>query len=222
MKERPILFNTEMVQAVLDGRKTHTRRVLKIQSTTIEPPYLRPDGLYIHVSNAGVGVSLPFKCPYGQKGDRLWVRETHYRWGEWTRNGISKTGKQKWRFSAASSEVKYFENPPADIKKNSFRELGWYKRPSIFMPRKASRITLEITDIRVERINDISDDDIQKEGLEKSVHIINNRFDAGQFKYFFETFWDSINKKRGYGWELNSWVWVVEFKRIMGVVSNVI
>ena len=160
---KPILFNTEMVKAVLDGRKTQTRRVIK-------------SNLHWYI-----GQGFPLKNPDGQVGDKLWVRET---------------------FCIDDQDMIFFK---AD---ETFKpiELKW--KPSIFMPRKASRITLEITDIRVEGIQDISQADIVKEGIKitdepkRTLYLMND---------FFQL-WESINKKRGYGWDVNPYVWVVEFK----------
>jgi len=208
MKERPILFSTPMVKAVQDGRKTHTRRIIKYPSDLIGE-----------------------LCPYGQLGDFIYVRETHYLYGKWFKNGISKTGKQKWTFEAANREVRYFDNPPDIIRRNSYRELGWYKRPAIFMPRWASRITLQIKDIRAERVQDISEADALDEGIDtesETYAIAEYNQNMGvrgcgnvvySRSYYpsiccFAELWDSINAKRGYSWGDNPWVWVIEFKKV--------
>jgi hypothetical protein len=191
-KEKPILFNTEMVKAVLSGRKTQTRRVVKPQPTPDPSKIVRfNDDEFICESNSGkVGIFEPntLKCPYGQVGDRLWVRET------WQ----SDKDKTKFIYKADYSEFFTCDN---DIL------FGW--KPSIHMIRRASRINIEIVDIRIERVQDISPEDALSEGITF----------IGKPSYFtsiivFKRLWDSINKKRGYGWDVNPWVWVVEFKVI--------
>ncbi|HDY87415.1 MAG TPA: hypothetical protein ENH82_04775 [bacterium] len=222
---KPILMTVEMAKATLDGRKTQTRRVCKTQSTTNEKPYLRPDGLYIYTLCNGVGTGYPFKCPYGKIGDRLYVRETHYRFGKWVKNGISKTGKQRWKFKATHDyDIRYYDNPPPNIRSNSYRKIGWYQRPSIFMPKWASRIKVDITDIRIGRVQDITVEDCLKEGIEMDSEYASLLISQAESPYdcrakhediekmVFENLWDSINLKRGYGWRVNPFIWVVEFK----------
>jgi len=231
VKERPILMCTPMVLATLAGIKTQTRRVVTPKpdngpddwdnATTLECGFYFPT---IYDKN---GTEQPadeqvfgayncegeaWKCPFGKVGDRLWCKETHYRFGKWAKNGFTKTGKQAWTFDAVGKEVKYLDKPPVvDLRKRGERDLGWYKRPSIFMPRWASRITLEITGIRVERVQDISEADAQAEGVSGiATHTPYPR----QFRDSFEALWDSINAKRGYPWSSNPWVWVIEFKRL--------
>lgn len=219
MKERPILFSTPMVQAILEGRKTQTRRIIKPQ------PIEKSCTELVAKMSGHENALLYDDCKYGIPGDHLWVRETHYRYGHWKKNGMTKTGKQKWSFipDPHFSEVRYVDNPPMKIEKNTFRGIGWYKRSSLFMPRTASRINLKITNIRVERLNDITEEDAQKEGIEKitckqhpeniSYRDVNCRVIAYDTAIdAFHQLWESIN---GIGsWNQNPWVWVIEFKRI--------
>jgi hypothetical protein len=192
MKEKPISFNSEMVRAILDGRKTQTRRVIKPQPGV---------GSYKGwVSSQGVWrntQSFPgdrWKCRYGQVGDRLWVRETFWQ-------GNSPTYGKHCVVYHADKKIAWHEGTPFD---NPDLEKDFRKMPSIFMPRWASRITLEITDIRVERVQDISLEDMWCEGvLGTSDELLAS---------MWYDLWNSINEKRGYGWEVNPWVWVVEFK----------
>ncbi len=205
MREKPILFNTEMVKAILDGRKTQTRRVVKPQpeydivQTNDSPPRFFDGDFMDHVINNYV------KCPYGQPGDELWVRET---------------------FTFDIGEM-----PPIDQNGNpDLKEVIIYKAtdhdpacydgkwiPSIFMPREKSRIQLKVKDIRVERVQDISEDDIKAEGL--SMHLMDicvvfsekHNGTYGLREKWIEL-WNSINFDRGFGWTLNPWVWVVEFE----------
>ena len=183
MKERPILFSGSMVRALLDGRKTMTRRVCKELDHTAER--LAVEWASTH-------------CPYGVPGDRLWVRET-WRNGTPMLNGPDLNGAVAYR---------------ADYP-DSGHLIKW--RPSIFMPRRASRITLEIVSVRVERVQDISEADAKAEGVRQPVpgswyrHVKRDCYRCG-----FEALWDSINAKRGYGWDVNPWVWIIEFKQIGG------
>lgn len=231
MKERPILFSTKMVQAILDGRKTMTRRIVKPQP---DNDGLWDDDKFPRSINSTLknwngstedGESREWKCPYGQPGDRLFVKETHYRYGHWAKNGLTKTGKQKWVFVPIHSEVLYEDNKPSSFKKSRSKdspELNfWYKRSSLFMSRYASRITLEIVNVRVERLQDISQDDARKEGVCCSMSPIgacymdyqSNQYNAMTTpKHSFRSLWQSINGKDS--WEKNPWVWVVKFKRV--------
>ncbi|KKL04651.1 hypothetical protein LCGC14_2613920 [marine sediment metagenome] len=167
MREYPIIFSGDHPRKTLDLGKTQTRRVIKPQ------PKLRHLGYMMNYEGTGAiqcGADYPdtdkdfIKCPYGQVGDRLGVKETHYRFGDWNKNGLTKTGRQKWRFQAVNNEVRYFDNPPDKVRPNSFRALGWYKRPSIFLPKRYIRIWLEITEVRVERLRSISPTDALAEG----------------------------------------------------------
>jgi len=209
MKERPIIFSGEMVRAILDGRKTQTRRVIKPQpdyailkeGTELEAhkcPQLAPVhsgrkewGLY-RVPYHGRDVPcFSFDCPYGKPGDRLWVRET------WARFKGNVFYKQE------GSNNHLIE-----------KTVGW--TPSIYMPRWASGIALEITSIRVERIQEITPIDALAEGIEYERYGqgLGDACDEVRILQTFQELWDSINAKRGYGWYENPWVWVIEFKVI--------
>lgn len=198
MKEHPILFNTEMVRALLDGRKTQTRRIVKPQ-----PEYRENEsvpghyGTFFHgwnLDHSAVTIEDIIKyCPYGQIGDRLWVRET------WQSN------EEKTKFIYKAD---YAGNGGFVCGEDIL--LGW--RPSIFMPKKACRLFLEIVDIRVERVMDITEEDSLAEGVQPGKSMSMGHIHTG--KEHFWGLWDSINKKRGFGWNINPWVWVVEFKRI--------
>jgi len=231
MTEHPIIFSTPMIKAILDGSKTMTRRVIKEQSdisdqfSAVRQQGIKPEPKPIHCEGdiwmwsypkESHGGGMEFYCPYGQVSSRLWVRETHYLYGYWVKNGLTKTGKQKWHFKYERSQgVRYFDNPPQRICKLK-NEHGWFKRPSIFMPRWASRITLEITGIRVERLQDITLEDAVKEGFmgyirdetpKQSVYFCDPISDFG-------ITWNFLNAKRGYPWSSNPWVWCIEFRRL--------
>jgi len=260
MKERQILFNSPMVQAVLDGRKTQTRRViLKKRNIPGEPRHYPPDsqiGQFLRIAD----------CPYGVPGDRLWVREAwriaslpfdeqpaiQYR--------VDDAIEQCDPFDPAYNwDMKYeawyermneqlledCERAGLEVNVNEDMAYTWdwdsiptRWRPSIHLPRWASRITLEVTGVRVERVQDISEDDAYAEGIEYDVwdqapvarkydtedewfQTWSDELELGYTNYVdlerlaresFRTLWDSINAKRGYGWDANPWIWVVEFK----------
>jgi hypothetical protein len=202
MKERPILMQADMVRAVLDGRKTQTRRVVTKQNSDCPEGFLNLNIAMARLENPSAFCDSQYlKAPHitedtrhriypkFSKGDRLWVRETHAR--------IPKMkGLHQVHYMADGSMPSISERHDAGLLR---------KYPSIHMPRWASRILLEITDIRVERVQEIATEDALKEGVQWD----------GAFEHPKDNFlllWDSINAARGFGWAANPWVWVVEFK----------
>ena len=216
MKERPILFKGPMIRAILDGKKTQTRRLngLKhLQDYTAVSKHVTSQTFDFHFPG---GVGQVVKCPYGVVGDHLWVREAwcaHARY-----DGMRPS---------VLPEIKYLQNGityMADVYKGEKSTWMGKTRPSIFIPRKHSRITLEITDIRVERVQDISDADVLREGAKKIDG--DNEWGGADLYYSFSRpkmygypkdafadLWDSINVKK-YPWVSNPWVWCVSFKVI--------
>ena len=211
MKERPILMSGEMVRAILEGRKTQTRRVVKPQPTccsevTSIEHHENPKchNWLAKINGATLGI-MQIGCKYGVPGDRLWVKERHaYVWGTY--------------FPSGHKDVIYFADCVRD---DSEERDGWWIaerfisnplkwKPSIFMPRRASRITLEIVSVKVERLCDISEEDAKAEG-------VNGMFGKSAisdpaYRVDYRLLWEKIN---GAGsWEKNPWVWVVEFKRV--------
>jgi hypothetical protein len=197
MKERFILFSTAMVRAILHGRKKQTRRVIKPQpdadgfiksaSTGHPQEWKFTKKVFNGVCNATTDW---IKCPYGQPGDLLWVRET---WG---------------RYERVDGNILYLYRADAGDDPREYHVAGGWK-PSIHMPKRAARIFLEITDVRVERVQDISEEDVLNEGFRMdSTEIIKFGY-KGAFRYL----WNSINAKRGYSWESDPWVWVIGFRR---------
>lgn len=206
MKEYPIIFRADMVKSILEGRKTQTRRVIK--------PQLESDAVDIGMhkgfisyhrkiqcdGSSHLGDWQHIKCPYGQAGDRLWVRET---WALY----LPQYYKKKEVFYRADGEInKSFISP--------HRVFKW--RPSIHMPRWASRILLEITEIRVERVQEITHDDCIREGIRPSIpdwHFEDLSRYVFYVKDMFRILWNSIHGTDA--WERNDWVWVVSFKRVV-------
>ena len=179
MKERPIIFNSEQVRAILEGRKTMMRRIVKSKYGKILG--CLGNGLFQVPSIAKIPDKWSMhqiKCPHGQVGDRLWVRETFNYDGE--------------------HGVVFFK---ADGEKQCEK---W--KLSIHMPKWASRITLEITDVRVERVQEIILADVEKEG------IVDKPISAPEASSLFLKLWNSLYGKDA--WERNDWVWVIEFRRV--------
>ncbi|EPO5347074.1 MULTISPECIES: hypothetical protein [Klebsiella] len=199
MIERGMIFNAEMVRAILDGRKTQTRRIVKLQPDE--------DGLAKVTNGPWVDTSeRNYRCPFGDVGDRIWVRET------WAEAGASAPNLKLYRANYPEHVPSHYENvPPAN-------EIRW--TPSIHMPRWASRILLEITDVRVERLNAISEHDAQAEGVAKLRGGFWQHYQPGWTQHqlsargSFVTLWKSIYGEES--WNSNPWVWVIEFKRIEG------
>lgn len=203
MKERPILFSGPMVRAILEGRKTQTRRAIKADIFEAEVEW-NPTGR----------TQVSINCTYGKPGERLWVRET-WREADSLLLGGSEIDPPCIFAYKADNSIRGFDGQIYDTFGLNFERLKW--RPSIFMPRAASRILLEITDVRVERLQDISESDARAEGVEQWP---DGNFKAytktpGKFTYAkdaFRTLWQSINGPES--WVENPWVWVIEFKRI--------
>ncbi len=241
MKERPILFSAPMVRAILDSTKTQTRRVLRPQppgSTTDVMTWHHPDderkGAHFwswgpDPANPGRDYIQPdwaVPCPYGEPGDRLWVREK-WRIGSWD-DGCGfwidyRDGPRKERVECNDVDLAYrlIEQTGEDLRRCNFQPtngtmyewkpgqspLRW--RPSIHMPRWASRITLEITAVRVERLQDISEADALAEG----VSAIMDEMRRATPRCDFQALWQSINGPDS--WDANPWVFVIEFQRVL-------
>ncbi len=203
MKERPILFNTEMVQAILAGRKTQTRRIANVSHER------GMKGLVVRgktaVSSIHFRPGLDDCCPFGERGDRLWVRETY---GLEVRNYAGGAGEFRV-FKASKPDAVYCI---AACGKSI--PMKW--KPSIHMPRSACRIILEITGLRVERLNDITNADCKSEG-----YPADREADGGSMDPFlwFRDLWN----KTGGNFNSNPWVWVIEFKVLTtnGVIREV-
>ncbi|MEO8021115.1 hypothetical protein [Polaromonas sp.] len=212
-KERGILFSAPMVHALQRevDPKTQTRRPVKGEPLK----WLGEAGF----SPEFVADPANHLCPYGYAGDRIWVRETFFAFGRWETRFSGKKGRDEWHFIDMTLECgKAYhysaDGAPAAFQKGNQRGgvlPAWWRRPAIFMPRVASRITLEVTGVRVERLQDISEADAEAEGVDFLRHVP----DADETltaRQLYKPLWETIN---GAGsWDANPWVWAIDFKRI--------
>lgn len=227
IKERPIMFSGPMVRAILDGRKTQTRRVVKPQPPGgVEIARLGGDRLpstgepmKYHAMTVGQAEDTQwYSSPYGVPGDRLWVRETWKAGCEWDDekpseiDGTHCDGGDIYYPADGRFLAHGYDGQTKDLGTAASADVFGKPRSPLYMPRWASRILLEVTDVRLERVQDISYHDVLAEGISTpNRESIEFALQAGQD---FQALWDSINAKRGHSWESNPWVWVVEFKRI--------
>jgi len=222
MRERPILLNGDMVRAVLNGSKTQTRRIMKVQPSAdfspmnmeletdftarwYTPGVVDKDG-YLQPAKKQVfgvaGEDEGYTCPFGAVGDRLWVRESFYEHGHWQGGGYDPEDS----YFVNDKQVLYPADGiqrPAERKREDF----WRSRPSIHMPRWASRITLEIIGVRVERLNSMTEQDAIAEGCSGGHGSIPGYMYSARPHEHFHHIWESI-----YGadsWQANPWVWVI-------------
>ncbi len=202
MKARPIIFSAESVRAILDGRKTQTRRVMLPQPSQEFAPSQCEDYEPIVTNRKGEeepgspifgcydanGEDEGYKCPFGRPGDQLWVRETWANYGALYFRADGQPGRDE-------------------------RELypAWTWRSPIHMPRVFSRLTLEIVRVRVERLQEISEPDAMDEGLWDGFTYTGPK---GYCQRKYMELWDKLNAKRGYPWSSNPFVWVIEFRRM--------
>lgn len=198
MKERPIPMSAPMVKAILAGTKSQTRRVVRYAA----PDLIDADGWPLRDESADGAGEVRAACPYGIPGDRLWVREA------WSTLGIYDGMKP-------SDMAPYFAGT---IRYKADGHQSGKLRPGMFMPRWASRILLEITDVRVERLQEISENDAIAEGIERLPRLEGyglpdgSHFHVTDPRISYRSLWDAINGQGAV--EANPWVWCVSFKRI--------
>lgn len=223
MKERPILFSAPMVRAILEGRKTQTRRVIKPQPDSVVN---RKIALHHVAPDSLVDWTKRIRCPHGKPGERLWVKETHR-----FENPAELIGVDDWRMDCrydADGNTRYIYEADVPIETKHFQKLATGKlRPSIFMPRWASRITLEIESVRVERLQDISEENAKAEGVQSGWYDDHGET-PGRYLYFtdadgsgtghakpseaYRLLWESINGPGS--WDENPFVWVITFRKL--------
>lgn len=206
-KCRPILFSSPMVRALIDGRKTQTRRVVKAPKwwsgmTHYCTGLVDSNGLTMTNMALCEATAKSWKyCPYGVPGDRLWVRET------WTRSACWYAPERAGPLDPHDADYAAYYRADGEV---SWKSPGVYRRrPLIHMPRRASRITLEITSVRVQRLNAITPEDAAAEGIEEFAreHKL-----TGYYTTAFARLWETINGEGS--WARNEWVWVLEFRRV--------
>ena len=244
MKERPIIFSAPMVRAILDGRKTQTRRVVKPQPVGGDRIERDGSGWVVGRMRDSENAWRPLPCPFGQPGDGLWVRET------WSGLHVFRNTAPLERKSFVGDGYPYMREDVWYWADGEPEYGDWERpRPSIHMPRWASRLTLEITGVRVERLQEISEADAEAEGFAaipaqrwwhgyrdvdgkqlhqqfegevppdwmiepKPLHVGGEQILYPSAASQFRDLWDSLNAKRGFGWESNPWVWAVSFRRV--------
>lgn len=246
MTERPILYTPDNIAAIYDGRKTQTRRMCTSHALPGAPKAFRP---YEYENSNGKTVfgfdggeeHLEFVCKYGRVGDRLWIREVHYKWGYWVVD--TATGKLSFSHTDKAKFLYGDERPTSNVAENrKTSEEAWHKRSPLFMEKKYARKWLVITDIRVERLNNITDAEAIKEGVfftdygtmcyhpkpcplpeNHGFHQQKNGWSAkkttsdsqclGNARMGFANLWNSINGWDGpKSWDANPYVWVIEFE----------
>lgn len=206
MTERPILFNGPMVRAIIEGQKTVTRRVVKGAAAK----------WLIDFTPEFVADRKNDLCPFGQPGDRLWVRES---FADLRGTGIEHRPDPAGPLSRYAFAA---DSPPGSASDEARKDFGVKWKPSIHMPRIACRILLEITAVRVERLQDISEEQAEAEGTAGCVPYCQSPYDSDgapacdcmnlTYKESFQALWHSINGAKS--WDANPWVWVVEFRRV--------
>lgn len=227
MKERPILFTGDMVRAIIDGRKTQTRRLSGLEQINFNPDIWINDAVgtddkerfTASFESTITGSNFIASCPYGQPGDILWVRETWRKYNLFDENGYF--GADIIDFAADNPEPMVMHDGDGF---QMYNKKGQEKmipfRPSIHMPKSAARIWLQVTDIRVERVQDISEADARAEGAEKGIFRMGPNVEKGEFQLelnhharFVEGFkfiWHQVNGAES--WDDNPWVWVITFR----------
>jgi hypothetical protein len=214
-RERPILFSGPMVRAVMDGRKTQTRRAVRAPTEDLNHPAVHhwqmdQDDRAVAVAHSERVVeqyitTFPhyrIRCPYGVPGDRLWVRET-----------LKANDNGEWYYAADNTPIQFMQDDP-----RCSQAIMWAHHKdeadtcvSIHMPRFLCRLTLEVVDVRVQRLNEITPADAIAEGIPPAANSQTIDCDTANPVHGFRSLWDSINAKRA-PWASNPWVWVVEFR----------
>jgi len=245
MKETGVLFTTPMVLAIDNGYKTQTRRVVKPEPFSgeyfqgevgFDGFRLPRDGGHpkakfsVEAVGGGAYLSDEFQCPYGQPGDRLWVRETFFAFGRWEHRHSEGKGRLEWHFVDMTIECdrayQYAaDNPKIPVARGRSTTPAWHKRPAIHMPRSACRTVLQVVSVRVERLCEISETDAVAEGIglvtdhmkaSAAYGMYHSRMPDGKMHYgdnavdLYRQLWEQINGANS--WTRNPWVWAVGFE----------
>ena len=239
MKILPIIVSSDLIPHILTDRKIRTRRIAKVtQFSTFELqvnpnlPYPAGKPWGVMLSDPSENYTQTIQSPW-QVGDILYVREEYYAYGYWRPDGVTATGLKKWKFKGSSAGDKttgkseYFFSDQKGafqhitIQRNTYRAYGWYKRLARFMPKSYARIFLEVTDMRLERLQDITASEAILEGIQWLKpenghpsgyrHYLND-YRACSPEESFQSLWEKINGQGA--WTANPWVWVVSFKRV--------
>lgn len=204
VREGPVLMSGPMVRATMEDRKTRTRRVVT-NKTALQ--WLDEDGF----TPSFVADPGNFLSPYGYAGDYLWVRERHCLVADGVLGvipGVVYHSDQEYRkLETLPDGVTVYNREKPDV---------WKWRPSIHMRREWSRTTLEITELRIERLQDMPPQDFEAEGCVSDYTMCELEARYSSLRSQFRTLWDSLNADRGYGWDSNPWVWVIGFRRLLG------
>lgn len=228
MKERSISFSFPMIVAIIEDRKTQTRRTIKnvLLAGTPSPLggvldcecIMDRDHLPSRLDMMGQDTDL---CPYGVIGDRLRVKEAYYAWGKWVPNGKTKGGRNAWKFVPVGTSIRYMDGNKHSKTAKRDGECGWAYRHGRFMPKAHSRITLEITEIRAQRLQEITNNDAKAEGVYCAPHrgATCGMADTGIDQCAicpYRDLWDSLqpNLKPENFWHNNPWVFAISFRKI--------
>jgi len=213
------LFTPDNIRATAEKRKTQTRRLDGLKEINQEPDKWMSTGVKydsgkIEFYSIQQSDTLDFALikPRYKIGEKAYIKEAHYRYGTWVKNGFSKSGRQKWTFEAMSATpVKYYDDPPeyegkSLVLPNTKREtIGWYLRSPLFLPANLARYFIKITGLLPQRLQDITEGDIIAEGIETGLTKIG-------YYYAFGQLWNSINKT--YPYESNPWVWAYKYELV--------
>lgn len=219
MKQTSLLMRPGLTALTRAGTKTQTRRTSGLKEINEAPDAWRYGGVYRHAAGLAyefrhlcVGPNKFIKCPYGDPGDLIYLKEPHYLYGFWSRTGRKrKCGLDKWAFERVDpyGHVAEFDKPKSRLKKSKEVNLGWYKRSPLFMAKVDARTWAKITGISLGRLQNISVDDCFREGIKRLFGGASNL--KGAWIRYSEL-WISINGQDS--WDLNPWVWIIDYKLI--------
>lgn len=213
-----ILFKPLMRQAIKKGHKSITRRLDGLKEINLKPNNWELIGQDKSISSGkkyfvfvnSNGIEMREITPRYKVDDIVYIKEAHYCYGYWIKNGKTKTGKQQWLFRA-TGRIRFLDNPPAEIQKNSYKDkTGWFKRSPLFLPARFARDFIKVLDVKPIRLLPISDEEAIKESITILGRPELNDLSRGEFAYAFRNLWDGINPK--YPSSFNPYVWRIGFE----------